>query len=368
MQGLTQHNLVDALRSLLLALDNEYKRPRSSFRHLTPMQEAYLAVHLQDYKADLRSVKRILHRFRSLDTRDPHYHDKLAVTNEQQADIREKITVNKFSMQLFLSGQEVAPMSAIEKDTEASSLSLSALNVQSNETRKDTSTGRRNASKYVLPENGLPSDDRLSNGNTTEAEVDTLFEAKGWLHPSNEDIPRPAKKVYRSFRHFYNDTDASIASFGYYTPVESVVEVMHDATVALVTCDGKQLPTAPDMLTLSSSKPSYYSKVYYFQKDQKRWMRAGDTLGKFPEYTSYILEFTLEEVFSGTVRQVDVQRTKIHPKQRYAASVESILLNVQADRGLRHNETIHYLEAGNQSAGPTESLCFILKHVSIWHP
>jgi len=372
--ALTCHNPVDSLRSLLLALDNEYKKPRSSFRHLSPVQEGQLAARLQDCRADLRSVKRTLRRFRSLDTRDSRYRDKLAITNGKQADIREKLAAHGFWLQLLLSEQDVATMSTIENDTEANDLSSGALNVQLNETRKDTSPGRRNASECTLLENGLPCDDIIPNDNVTEGDVDTLSKANGRLQPSNEDIPRPVNKAYSSFRHFYNDTDASMTSFGSFTSVESVGKVTHDVTVASVTCDGKKLPIEPHSKVFLLEDEAYVSRAYYFQKETKRWTRAADWTQPFllrlcpVKCSLYFLEFSLEEVCSGAVRQVDVQRRVMYPKHRYAASVENVSLHVQADRGLRQNEMIHYLEAGSQNADYIESLSFLLKRVSIWHP
>jgi hypothetical protein len=92
--GTDMTRLVDSLRHLLITLDNECKNPQSLFQHLSPAQEGALAARLQDCKADLRSVKTILHKFRSLDTRDAQYRDKLAFTSGQQAAIREKITTH----------------------------------------------------------------------------------------------------------------------------------------------------------------------------------------------------------------------------------------------------------------------------------
>ena len=317
---------------------------------------------------DLRSAKRsipILGGFRPLDTRHPLYRELPAGWNGREADIREKLAAHGLWLQLLLNGQDVATRSTIERDTEASSLSLSALNVQSNETRKDAPTGRRNASKRIFPENGLPSDNRLPNDNITEGDVDTPSKANGRLHPSNEDIPRSAEKVYPSFRHFYNDTDAFMTSFSSFTSVESVARVTHDATVALVTCDGKQLPP------LSGAYPHDDYALRHFQKETN-WTRAQDSTelcwtGPTPKYTSYSLEFSLEEVFSGAVRHIDVQRTMIYSKHRHAAPVRNISFNVKADRGLRNYEIMEYFEAGNHNADNIESLIFILKRVSIWH-
>jgi len=322
---------------------------------------------------DLRAAKRripILGGFRPLDTRHPLYRELPAGWKGMEADIREKLAAHGLWLQLLLNVQDVATRSTIEEDTEASSLSLSALNVQSNETRKDTPTGRRNASKRVLPENGLPSDNRLPNDNMTEGGVDTLSKANGRLHPSNVDIPRSAEKVYPSFRHFYNDTDASMTSFDSFTSVESVARVTHDATVALVTCGGKRLPP------LSGAYPpddyAYLDARCYFQKETN-WTRAQASTelcwtGPTPKYTSYSLEFSLEEVCSGAVRHIDVQRTMIYSKHRHAAPVRNISFDVKAERGLRNYEIMEYLEAGNHNADNTESLIFILKRVSIWHP
>ncbi|KAG9187131.1 hypothetical protein G6011_05002 [Alternaria panax] len=76
---------VSSLRSLLAVLNNECRNPQSSFQKFSPAQKGDLAACLQDCKADLRSVKMILHDFRSLNTRDARYRDSLACLHNWEA-------------------------------------------------------------------------------------------------------------------------------------------------------------------------------------------------------------------------------------------------------------------------------------------
>lgn len=99
---------VDSLRSLLLSVDDEYKNPLSSFQKLPPTKNGELIVLLQDCKADLRAVKTVLHGFRSLQTTDSRYRDRLAFTAGKQAALRDKIATHGVRLQQLLSGFNIA--------------------------------------------------------------------------------------------------------------------------------------------------------------------------------------------------------------------------------------------------------------------
>ena len=328
-------------------------------------------------------MKPILHDIHSLDENDEWYQDKLAFITGKQEVVGEKIAAHGVRLQQLLSGLNISTVFRIEENTEVARLVLLTHDLELDETRNDTPSDRRNAPELDFSEagpsydNGLPNDVHIITESSnyahiiTEAGDETSSEVDGWPHRITGNIPRSAEKVYSSFRHFYDDTDESVTSFNPLAFVGSVGEVTHDATIALVTYEGKKLSAVPfDTLVWSGEVP-ICSETYFFHERSKSWIWAEDWLHpsrkdlSTTRNTSYILNFSLEEAFSGASRHIDVRRTIVHPKHRHTTSVEDTTLNVKAKKGFWLKDTVRYVGAGSQSANHTESLIFIFKHVSI---
>ncbi|KAI4680828.1 hypothetical protein J4E81_010012 [Alternaria sp. BMP 2799] len=172
---------VASLRTLLLALDDECKNPQSSFQQLPLAQKGELAARLQDCKADLRSVKKILHDFRSLDKRDARYRDRLAFTTGKQAAIREKIATHSVRLQQLLTGINVGTFSRIERNTEAHYLSLLEIRAKLDRIHLDVLAGRRDATTFINSDDVVALEDEVLNDNMTEVDVDVSYEVHSWV-------------------------------------------------------------------------------------------------------------------------------------------------------------------------------------------
>ena len=170
-----------SLRTLLLALDDECKNPQSSFQQLPFAQRGELAARLQDCKADLRSVKKLLHDFRSLNTRDARYRDKLAFTAGKQAAIREKIATHSVRLQQLLNGINVGTFSRIERNTEAHYLSLLDIRAKLDRIHLDVLAGRRDATAFMNSEDAVALEDEVLDDHMTEVDVDVSYEVLEWI-------------------------------------------------------------------------------------------------------------------------------------------------------------------------------------------
>lgn len=91
---------------------------------MSPAQQGEVVARLDESKADVRDVRRILHEFRSLDSREPRFRDRLAFTTGKQAALRERLSIHSSRIQQLLTGVNVATSSRIEHNTEVHLLSL----------------------------------------------------------------------------------------------------------------------------------------------------------------------------------------------------------------------------------------------------
>lgn len=98
--------------------------------------------------SDLSDIKKALHQFRSLDSKDPRYRDRLAFTNGIQAALRERLSTHSARIQQFLAGVNVATFSRIERNTEAHLLSLSDIRARLDEIHRDMRAGRRDKHNF----------------------------------------------------------------------------------------------------------------------------------------------------------------------------------------------------------------------------
>jgi len=348
-------------------------------------------------------VKQILHDIHSLDKTDEWYQDKLAFITGKQAVVGEKIAAHGVRLKQLLSALIISPVFIIEEKPEVTRLVWLTHDLQLDETRNDTRSDRRNAPELDFSEagpsydNGLPNDVHIITESpnyahvTTEADDETLSddgppnyvhiitesgdktssEVDRWPRRVTGNIPRSAEKVYSSFRHFYDDTDESVTSSNPLAFVGIVGEVTHDAIIALVTHEGKKLSAVPTYPLVRSGEVPFCSETYCFHERNKSWILAEDWLRPSRKdlfttrNTSYVLNFSLEEAFSGALKHIDVRRTIVHPKHRHTTSVDEITLNVKAKKGFWPKDTVRYVGAGSQSANHTESLIFIFKYVSI---
>ena len=194
MQILTQRLIVASLRTLLLALDDECKNPQSSFQQLSPAQKGELAARLQDCKADLRSVKKILHDFRSLDKRDARYRDRLAFTTGKQAAIREKIATHSVRLQQLLSGINVGTLSRIERNTDAHHLSLLEIRASLDRIHMDVLAGRRDAATFMNAEDAVALEDEVLDDRMTEVDVDVSYEVHAWAERVRTESLQPLSR------------------------------------------------------------------------------------------------------------------------------------------------------------------------------
>ncbi|KAI4639569.1 uncharacterized protein J4E78_010896 [Alternaria triticimaculans] len=169
--------------------DDECKNPQSSFQQLSPAQKGELAARLQDCKADLRSVKKILHDFRSLDKRDARYRDRLAFTTGKQAAIREKIATHSVRLQQLLSGINVGTLSRIERNTDAHHLSLLEIRAKLDQIHMDVLAGRRDAATFINAEDAVALEDEVLDDRMTEVDVDFM--------PGRKEYARKAYNRYR---------------------------------------------------------------------------------------------------------------------------------------------------------------------------
>jgi len=182
---------VASLPTLLLALEDECKNPQSSFQQLSPAQKGELAARLQDCKADLRSVKKILHDFRSLDERDARYRDRLAFTTGKQAAIREKIATHSVRLQQLLTGINVGTFSRIERNTEAHYLSLLEIRAKLDRIHLDVLAGRRDATAFMNSEDVVALEDEVLDDNMTEVDVDVSYEVHAWVERVRMETSQP---------------------------------------------------------------------------------------------------------------------------------------------------------------------------------
>jgi hypothetical protein len=369
--GTDMTRLVDSLRHLLITLDNECKNPQSSFQHLSPAQEGALAARLQDCKADLRSVKTILHKFRSLDTRDVQYRDKLAFTSGQQAAIREKIATHGARIQQLLAGLNVATFSRIERNTEAHCLSLLELHAKLDKIQREISSGRRNAVAIDDTDEAVALEDEILEDNMTDADVDVSYEVYEWVDQVARHY-RPSADEHHLFeRLFTADDDASLVSVDSLPFADHLDAVANRSTAALVTHNGRHLKTFSDSDLLKAPLVCQPYTEYSFYEPTKRWVRALNWSTIFRRLlntahsTFYVLDFSLEELYVGASRRVDVRRRILRPKGSKTATFEEFSFDVKIRRGYLENDTIRYREAGDQYKGYTESLVFVLNLVSI---
>ncbi|KAI4911435.1 uncharacterized protein J4E92_010248 [Alternaria infectoria] len=182
---------VASLRTLLIALDDECKNPLSSFQQLPLAQKGELAARLQDCKADLRSVKKILHDFRSLNLRDARYFDRLAFTTGKQAAIREKIATHSVRLQQLLTGINVGTFSRIERNTEAHYLSLLEIRAKLDRIHMDVLAGRRDATAFVNSEDVVALEDEVLDDHMTEVDVDVSYEVHAWVERVHAETSQP---------------------------------------------------------------------------------------------------------------------------------------------------------------------------------
>ncbi|KAI4638632.1 hypothetical protein J4E93_009933 [Alternaria ventricosa] len=356
---------VDSLRSFLLALDNEYKRPRSSFRHLTPVQEGRLAASLQDCRADLRSVKAILHDFRSLDTGDGRYRDKLAFTSGKQATIRDKIGAHNSRLQQLLSGLNVATFSRIERNTEAHYLSLLEIHGKLDKIRRDISSGRRNAVAVDDVDEAVALEDEILDDNMTEPDVDLSYEVHEWINQFSSQMTRSANENGHSSRLSPGSDRAALTSFDL-SHLNANRRITHNVTPAsLVTDAGEQLTILPD---------GYYGVslgTWRWGKTSKWWKEISDVdlllsgfrrslIVRHPIF--YKLELSLEELYFEEAKTIHVRRRVLRPKDRDKVSFEDLSLDVYFRNMLREEKsTVEFLKAGNQHAKYFEDIVFVLK-------
>ncbi|KAI4950288.1 hypothetical protein J4E91_004945 [Alternaria rosae] len=134
-----------------------------------------------DCKADLRSVKKILHDFRSLDTHDARYRDRLAFTTGKQAAMREKLATHSFRLQQLLSGINVGTLSRIERNTDAHYLSLLEIRARLDRIHMDVLAGRRDAATFMNAEDAVALEDEVLDDRMTEVDVDVSYEVHAWV-------------------------------------------------------------------------------------------------------------------------------------------------------------------------------------------
>jgi len=364
--ALTCHDPVDSLRSFLFALDNEYNKPRSSFRHLTPVQEGQLAARLQDCRADLRSVKAILHDFRSLDSGDGRYRDKLAFTSGKQAAIREKIGAHNSRLQQLLSGLNVATFSRIERNTEAHYLSLLEIHGKLDKIRMEISSGRRDAVAVDDADEAVALEDEILDDNMTEPDVDLSYEVYEWINQFSSQMSRSANGNGHSSCPSPGIDRAALTSFNI-SDLDVNRGIAPDATpAALVTDRGKQLAILP------TGEYGKFIATYRVSKWTNRWVIDG-SLGRnfrrgvnFEHANIYTLKVSIEDLFLGQTKRIDVRRRVLRPKDRDKASFEEFSLKVPIRAiAWRKMRKVEFIKAGNQHATYTEDIVFGLVWVSI---
>ena len=363
-----------SLRTLLLALDDECKNPQSSFQKLPLAQKGELAARLQDCKADLRSVKKILHDFRSLDTRDAQYRDRFAFTTGKQAAIREKIATHSVRLQQLLTGINVSTFSRIERNTEATYLSLLEIHAKLDKIRIDISSGNRDAVAVEDTDEVVALEDEILDDNMTEVDVDVSFEVHQWINQVNNHMSRPTNGYHQTRSPSPSESDASPAVNASHLPTEHVDESAHNATLAAyVTCEGKRLsamqtPGSCKPTSLARDKNNMWTAPRKALEAPLSFMIFGSSkpLPKLTTHdTWYTLDYTLEEVFTEITRHINVRRRALRTKHQDIASFEDISLNVKIKKGFREHIAVRYLEAGNQESEYTESLVFMMRRVSI---
>jgi hypothetical protein len=172
---------VSSLRSLLVTLDNESADPTSSLRRLSHAQQGELAARLDECKSGLGEVKKVLHQFRSLDSKDPRFRDRLAFTNGKQAAMRERLSAHSGRIQTFLAGINVATFSRIERNTEAHMLSLSDIRARLDDIHRDLLSGRRDMTDLWGTGGVETVKDEIMGDDMTEADVDLTHEIMIWI-------------------------------------------------------------------------------------------------------------------------------------------------------------------------------------------
>ena len=173
--------------SLLVTLNDETGDPKSSLRHLSHAQQGELAARLEECKTDLSAVKKVLHQFRSLDSKDPRYRDRLAFTSGKQAALRERLSTHSARIQQFLAGINVATFSRIDRNTEAHLLSLSDIRARLDEIHRNMRARRRD--KFGLESFGDVESLRqeVLGVGMTDAGVDLEHEIADWLKTVSEE-------------------------------------------------------------------------------------------------------------------------------------------------------------------------------------
>jgi hypothetical protein len=181
------------VRSLLSTLTDESKNPQSSLQRLSPAQQGELQVRLEECKSDLHEVKKILHQYRSLDTNDPRFRDRLAFTTGKQVALRERISTHSERIQQFLSGINIATFSRIERNTEAQLVSLSEILARLEHMHGDLLAGKRDPSILQGISAVTAVQKEILRDDVTASDVDLSDVVSQWLHQVRHEHKTPTK-------------------------------------------------------------------------------------------------------------------------------------------------------------------------------
>ncbi|KAJ4376351.1 hypothetical protein N0V83_001634 [Neocucurbitaria cava] len=192
---------VASLRSLLLVLNDECTNPHSSVHQLRASRRVELESHLQGCKADLREVRKMLHRYRSLKTTGARRRDRLSFTPGRQAELREKINAHSARLQQFISGMSVGFSTRVESkiDTLLSLLQspqpgpkihlLSGQDVQMKleAIHRDILAGRRHVFAINDADAAVDIEDEVLGDDMTEIDVDLTQEVSAFMERVRPD-------------------------------------------------------------------------------------------------------------------------------------------------------------------------------------
>jgi hypothetical protein len=423
---------VNSLRTLLLALDNECKNPQSSFQELAPAQKGELAARLQDCKADLRSVKMILHDFRSLDTRDARYRDKLAFTTGKQTAIREKIETHSVRLQRLLNGINVGTFSRIERNTKAHHLSLLDIRAKLDRIHMDILAGKRDATTFMNSEDAVALEDEVLDDHMTEVDVDVSYEVHTWVeqvrmersqahddeigsfepharvhssrnspeilgveHTRNTEAFEPSSRIREGDSYLSDDKTGINEQSSQFEDVRKHLKAPR-ASEGSATPHLSNTPRKPrdsiSSTSINSSKiavhgrtlidlrrcqwsvfaPTVYDELYRFDEQEKCWVKQTHrNKTSTVQISSGILQtvdLTLEEVFTGTVKYFTLRRRTVRSETDHSTSFEDINLDLQIKQGVLQNDKIRYTVRTNLSQKHDKTVSFRIRRVSFQAP
>ncbi|KAF2641034.1 hypothetical protein P280DRAFT_300321 [Massarina eburnea CBS 473.64] len=137
---------VKSLRSHLRALDDEFANPKSLVHRAGADQKEELETLLTYCRDDLKDLKDLLFKYRSLKSKSPRARDRIAFTTNKQSNIRARIATHSERLQRFLNNLHTGCLGRIENQAEIQAMCFEEIKIKLDALHEDVLAGKKGPS------------------------------------------------------------------------------------------------------------------------------------------------------------------------------------------------------------------------------